>query len=175
MGGVRKRTNDVYVGLYLKSKFDGKPRSGRPIDLAIVLDKSGSMDFRVGESFKTRMQLAVSGIKKLLTQLGPGDSVSIAVFDTRSYPLLTQTKIRNLRYKEVCGLLDRITARGGTTVSAGMDCGSTLLSLLPSDPNRERRILFLTDMLIGEWYAGQLKEKMDNAANCSIYTSVIDR
>eukprot|EP00494_Astrolonche_serrata_P003194 UN03200 len=58
----------------------------KPIDVAIVLDTSGSMDSRVSynqSNSQTRLVLSVKALKTLLNHLRADDSISLAEFKTK--------------------------------------------------------------------------------------------
>lgn len=170
--------DDAYVGLYCKSKCDGEPRGPKPIDLAILLDTSGSMNAQVGgdssqpESKMSRLALCKIALAKLIANLRPNDRIGVAEFKTTANVLFPCTYVNDLDTEDAIRSINALNAGGGTTVPAGMDCGIELLTDLGnSDDPREKRIMFLTDM--NTMGRETLKQKLEFAAGQNMYTSII--
>jgi len=170
--------DDAYVALYCKSKCDGEPRGPKPIDVAILIDTSGSMRSQVGgdpsqpESQMSRLALCKVALAKLIANLRPDDRIGVAEFKNQAKVVFPCTYVKDLDTEEAVRSINALKARGGTTVPAGMDCGIELLTDLGnSDEPREKRIMFLTDMdTMGR---DVLKEKLEFAACQNMYTSII--
>lgn len=171
--------DESYMGLYLKSKCDGEPRGPKPIDVAILLDTSGSMGNTVGgdpnnpESRMTRLALCKVALKKLINNLRPNDRIGLAEFKTKANILFPVTYVKDVEKEVTFAAIDTLNAGGGTTVPAGMDCGTEMLTGIKQDSNEERecRLIFLTDM--GTMGREELKGKLQFAADKQIYTSVV--
>ncbi|RPI58783.1 MAG: VWA domain-containing protein [Chloroflexi bacterium] len=106
-----------------------------PLNLALVLDKSGSMQ---GE----KIQNLRAAAKLVVDRLGPQDLISIVAFSDRKY-LIAESQLvtdkQALKQK-----IDRIRDGGGTAISGGMAQGlAELDKALSSD--RISRMLLLTD------------------------------
>ncbi len=106
-----------------------------PLNLALVLDKSGSMQ---GE----KIQNLRSAAKLVVDRLGPQDLISIVAFSDRKYLIAESQPVTDkqaLKQK-----IDRIRDGGGTAISGGMGQGlAELEKALSSD--RISRMLLLTD------------------------------
>jgi len=106
-----------------------------PLNFALVLDHSGSMEGDKLHSMKEAAKIAVG-------QMGPQDHVSVIIFDDQ-----VTTIAPNQPATDKPGILheiDRIRARGGTEMSKGMRSGlDELRKALGSD--RLSRMLVLTD------------------------------
>merc|ERR1719483_1099083 len=151
--------DDAYVALYCKSKCDGEPRGPKPIDVAILIDTSGSMRSQVGgdpshpESQMSRLALCKVALAKLIANLRPDDRIGVAEFKNQAKVVFPCTYVKDLDTEEAVRSINALKARGGTT-----------------EP-RERRIMFLTDMdTMGR---DVLKEKLEFAAGQNMYTSII--
>jgi len=116
-------------------------QAGRaPIDVAFVLDRSGSMG---GD----KIALAKDAVSQAIGHLGPDDRVSLVIFDNEIdvlqplMPLDAATRI-SLRHA-----LDQVEARGGTNLSGGWLTGcQQLAEHLPGRPGiRLQRAILLTD------------------------------
>ena len=113
----------------------GVARVQMPLNLSLVLDKSGSMS---GKKIQNLRQAA----KLVVDRLGPEDTISIVAFSDRkcliakSQPVVDQ---QDLKRK-----IDRIRDGGGTAISGGMGQGLAELAKALS-PDRVSRMLLLTD------------------------------
>ena len=106
-----------------------------PLNLSLVLDKSGSMS---GEKIKNLRQAA----KLVVGRLGPEDTISIVAFSDRRY-LIAESQMVVDR-EDLKKKIDRIRDGGGTAISGGMGQGLAELDKALS-PDRVSRMLLLTD------------------------------
>lgn len=106
-----------------------------PLNFALVLDHSGSMDGRKLDNMKEAAKIAVG-------QMGPQDNVSVIIFDDKVTTLVPNQPVTD---KEgILHEIDRIRARGGTEMSKGMKSGLDELRKALG-PDRLSRMLVLTD------------------------------
>jgi Ca-activated chloride channel family protein len=106
-----------------------------PLNLSLVLDKSGSMQ---GQKIHNLREAA----KLVVDRLGPQDLISIIAFSDRKYLIADSQPIADkegLKKK-----IDRIRDGGGTAISGGMSQGLAELGKALS-PDRISRMLLLTD------------------------------
>jgi Ca-activated chloride channel family protein len=106
-----------------------------PLNLSLVLDKSGSMS---GKKIKNLREAA----KRVVDRLGPQDTISIVAFSDRKYKIAESQPVTDkdaLKKK-----IDRIRDGGGTAISGGMAQGLAELDKALS-PDRISRMLLLTD------------------------------
>jgi len=106
-----------------------------PLNLSLVLDKSGSMQ---GEKIKNLRTAA----KLVVDRLGPQDTISIVAFSDRKYLIAASQPVTDkaaLKKK-----IDRIRDGGGTAISGGMAQGLAELEKALS-PDVVSRMLLLTD------------------------------
>ncbi|MFN2228028.1 MAG: vWA domain-containing protein [Anaerolineae bacterium] len=109
-----------------------------PLNLSLVLDKSGSMQGRKIENLRQAAKLVVD-------RLGPDDLLSIVAFSDRKYRIADSGPVDDpdgLKSK-----IDRIRDGGGTAISGGMAQGLAELEkgLADSSVDRVSRMLLLTD------------------------------
>jgi Ca-activated chloride channel family protein len=106
-----------------------------PLNLSLVLDKSGSMQ---GEKIQNLRQAA----KLVVDRLTPQDMISIVAFSDRKYLIADSQPVAD---KEALQKkIDRIRDGGGTAISGGMSQGLAELEKALS-PDRVSRMLLLTD------------------------------
>lgn len=113
----------------------------RPLNLALVIDHSGSM---AAEDKMTRVKEA---LQTLIGKLRPRDIVSIIVFDGSAQVLLPAMPIGNGR--EHRRAIERIRPEGSTNINAGLMLGyrEALKNLRSESTNR---VILLTDGIANE-------------------------
>jgi Ca-activated chloride channel family protein len=125
-----------------------------PLNLSLVLDKSGSMQ---GKKIKNLREAA----KLVVDRLGTEDLLSIIAFSDRKYLIAESQPVTDpdkLKTK-----IDRIRDGGGTAISGGMAQGLTELDK-GLTPDRVSRMLLLTD---GQTFGDEkrCKKLADEAGN----------
>lgn len=106
-----------------------------PVNLSLVLDKSGSMS---GKKIQNLRQAA----KLVVDRLGPEDTISIVAFSDRKYLIAKSQPV--VDQQDLKRKIDRIRDGGGTAISGGMGQGLAELANALS-PDRVSRMLLLTD------------------------------
>ncbi|MGD2040927.1 MAG: VWA domain-containing protein [Anaerolineae bacterium] len=106
-----------------------------PLNLSLVLDKSGSMQ---GQKIKNLREAA----KLVVDRLGPQDTISIVAFSDRKYLIADSQPVTD---KEMLKKrIERIRDGGGTAISGGMAQGLKELEKALA-PDSVSRMLLLTD------------------------------
>jgi uncharacterized protein YegL len=142
-------SQDIFVGVMLKSKFDGIGNKNLPIDIVIVLDVSGSMDSRLGESTESCLSLAKTAIRKVCTRMSQEDRLGLCTFNNKGKTIFELSHREEIAAFE--DNLDKIVADGGTVLYNGLWEGYDLMTRefypkVGMEIDRMRRILFLTDL-----------------------------
>jgi Ca-activated chloride channel family protein len=106
-----------------------------PVDLAIVIDRSGSMK-------GTRFANAIAGARRAVDRLHDGDIVSILAFDTRTELVVPPTTLSPGTRAQVEADLGRIALGGDTCISCGIEEG---LAQLASAGDRVTKMIVLSD------------------------------
>lgn len=106
-----------------------------PLNLSLVLDKSGSMSGQKIADLKTAAKLAID-------QLTPDDYISLIVFDDTASVVFASQKATDK--KALKAAVGRIRDGGGTHISFGMSKGLTELEK-QLGPDRVSRMILLTD------------------------------
>lgn len=115
----------------------GRTAARVPLNLAIVVDKSGSMQGK-------RLQNAMSATRGAIERLRDGDIVSLVTYDTRAEVLVSPTMIDATSRRRILERLNKPRAGGDTCISCGIDAG---MRLLGQRSNMVSRILLLSDGL----------------------------
>lgn len=105
-----------------------------PVNVAFVLDRSGSMRGNKLRAMKQAVELA-------LDRLNDQDTVSITIFNHEAEVLVSTTPATNRR--SIMRLVDKIRDEGGTKMGRAMYAGLTELAKAPA--GRLSRLVLLTD------------------------------
>ncbi|MGI0119341.1 vWA domain-containing protein [Zooshikella sp. RANM57] len=108
-----------------------------PTNIAIVLDKSGSMQ---GNKIRHAKEAAIMAIN----QLGAQDVVSVVTYDTTVSVVVPATKVINKN--NIASMVRQIRANGSTALFAGVSKGADELRKFIS-ANRVNRVILLSDGL----------------------------
>lgn len=112
-----------------------RPAGRKPLNLAVVLDRSGSM---AGE----KLTHAIQAITLLIDQLAPDDILSVVVFDNTARVVVPAGPVQDKA--AIKDLVRRITAGNSTDLSAGWFLGVSEAKTKVGH-GRVTRVLLLTD------------------------------
>lgn len=132
--------NNLYKKAYLQVAFAtagfSKLTELPPINVGLVIDKSGSMkdDAKLVKMKKALIQF----VEKLRTD----DYISLIVYDTESYVLLSARKVGNK--EQIKKAIYSIQADGNTNLNGGMVMGFEEI-MKYYEPSRSNRLILLTD------------------------------
>jgi len=142
----QKQTTWVRVGL---TGFEMRPEVARsPVNVALVLDRSGSMQ---GTKIARAREAAITAINRLR----PDDIVTVVTYDSTVEVLVPATKLTDPQ--QVIDAISRIQASGNTALFAGVSKGAAELRKF-LDQERVNRIVLLSDGLanVGPSSPGEL-------------------
>lgn len=132
LGGTPQTT---YIKINLTG-FEIEQRADRtPVNIALVLDKSGSMG---GEKIAQAREAAI----RVIDRLGPGDVVSVVSYDNNVDVLVPATEVGDISL--LAERIRRLQAGGGTALYAGVEEGARQLDTF-LDANRVNRVILLSD------------------------------
>jgi Ca-activated chloride channel homolog len=129
------QTNKVYLRVKLTGKEVEKKAKRTPLNVSLVLDRSGSMS---GEKMARTKAAAISFVKRLASD----DIVSIIIYDDRVDVLLPATKIENKT--RIINKINAIHVGGSTALHAGVVAGAHEVKKF-LDKSRANRVILLSD------------------------------
>lgn len=139
---VLKGSNgDVSVALTLSAE-NVEPlikNSVQPVDMVVVLDRSGSMNGQ-------KINDAKSAVINLLNRLTPQDRISLITYSNGVETLAPLMYVNNSSRENLTALIHRIGSGGGTNLGGGLNSGiATLMQV--SGANRQRKVILISDGL----------------------------
>lgn len=136
---------ESYLFLSARARQDAVASTPASLNLAIVLDRSGSMRGK-------RLENALAAARGMVNRLRDGDVVSIVSYSTTTDVVVEPTPIDAGSRARVMGALDHMTGGGNTCISCGIEVAAALLG---GRSNMIDHMLLLSD---GEATAGVLDE-----------------
>jgi Ca-activated chloride channel homolog len=139
--------DDVHGGKWtllqmgMNSAVDPATVQKPPLDLAIVLDHSGSM------ADAGKMEYAKQGVELLIDGLGEADTLTFVVFDTSATTLFGPARVTDKA--AIKAIVSRVQPGSGTNIYDGLEMGYKA-ALSAGDETQDRRVVFLTDGLANE-------------------------
>ena len=106
-----------------------------PLNLALVLDHSGSMS-------GAKLQYLKEAVQRLIDQIGPNDTLSVTVFDEKAKLLIPTQKVTDKAALQA--QVAALREAGGTQMSSGLQVGLDEVRRA-AGPDVVSRILLLTD------------------------------
>ena len=113
-----------------------------PLDLTVVVDRSGSM------SADGRMEYTKRGLRKMADQLKSGDRLDVVLFDdTKCVPLENYVVGRD-DPSLLAQTIDNMRPEGGTDLDLGLREGYRVAKSHRDTRHRNRRMMLLTDAML---------------------------
>jgi len=145
--------------------FEVEEADRTPVNVAIVLDKSGSM---TGEKIEHAKEAAIMAIRRLRKD----DIVSVVVYDTTVNVLVPATKLSNK--ESIANTIRSIKSGGNTALFAGVSRGANEVRKFLAK-NRVNRVILLSDGLanVGPSAPSDLAELGDSLGREGISVTTI--
>ncbi len=132
------RPERVVVKIALDGLRLPRPEARPPVNLTLVIDRSGSMN---GDKIQHAKAAAIEAVRRL----GPDDVFSLVTFDHEVETLVPAARVGDCRMIEA--RIRSIVARGNTAIYAGVSQGAAELRKHLEDRRYTHRLLLLSDGL----------------------------
>lgn len=148
---------NFFLQLGFSSGLDPASFQRAPLNLVVVLDKSGSMSDGAGDE-TSKMGAVKSALTGMVDRLTPNDRLAIVVFESEYQVLLDSTPVDDPLH--VKSLIATIEAGGGTNIEAGLRRGFEIAAENSRPGERMDRVMLLTDALpnVGRTGEGEFLE-----------------
>ena len=133
-------SDNIYYYIHLQG-LDATPSENHvPLNLSVVLDKSGSMSGK-------KINYAKEALKYIINNLGEDDYLSIVLYDTDVEVLFSQQKLKNRQ--EVLKMVDEISSGSSTNLEGGIRKGYEQVKITKNIIEKEmiNRVILLSDGL----------------------------
>lgn len=130
------RTERAVIKVSLDGTRVGRPEKRAPINLTLVMDRSGSM---AGDKIDNAKAAAIEAVRRL----APNDIFSLVIFDHQVETLIPATEVGDCRLIEA--RIRSIVPRGNTAIYGGVTQGVAELRKHLEDRRYTPRILLLSD------------------------------
>jgi Ca-activated chloride channel family protein len=129
---------ELFVQVGFSSNVDEATFHRKPLDVALVIDHSGSMS---GEP----MEAVKEAARKLVEKLDENDTFSLVIFDDKVDTLVKQTQVSDRT--AILQAIDKIQADGSTCIECGLREGFKQLATRKVEASRARRLFLFTDAM----------------------------
>lgn len=139
----------------------------QPVDLVVVLDRSGSMNGQ-------KISYAKEAVIRLMNRLTVEDRMSIVTYSNGVEILSPLVKINKASRDYLSGLVNRIYSGGGTNLGGGLKNGIAMLTQ-DMEKSRQRKVILISDGLAnhGITNPAQLGAMASNGSEYNLTTSTV--
>jgi Ca-activated chloride channel family protein len=131
------RGGDAFVGVWVDVPAGARARVRAPVDLALVVDTSGSME-------GAKIQAARASARTLVNRLADGDVISVDVFSDHARTLVPPVVLTPETRARVLSVVAELGASGSTNMFEGLELAEMHLAQAPQD-HPVRRIVMISD------------------------------
>lgn len=142
---------EAFVQVGFSSNVDPASFRRKPLDVALVIDHSGSMAGGAMEAVK-------EAARRLVEKLDENDTFSLVIFDDDVDTLVKQTQVKDR--EALRRAINKIDTAGGTCIECGLREGFKQLATRPVEASRARRLFLFTDAMpnVGATGEGEFME-----------------
>ncbi len=112
--------SDTYLFVDVSADRARKALSPAPLNLAIVIDRSGSMKGK-------RLANAFAGARSAVQRLRDGDQVSVITYNTAADVMVAPTEVTAASRDRILAAIKPVKAAGDTCISCGVETGMRML------------------------------------------------
>ena len=134
---VANQSEDVVVQIKIRPQHIVSDRARPPVNLSLVLDRSGSMSGQ-------KIEQAIQAAEVAVSRLGPRDRISIIIYDSEVETLVSSQLANRENIQAIKRRLRQVTARGNTAIYAGLNQAAAELRRY-RDAGYIQRIILLSD------------------------------
>lgn len=182
-------TTERYLSVGLDSTLAIDDFERPRLELVAVLDVSGSMDSAFDAYYydehsrrheaegevSTKLTAATQSLCALTEQLRADDSLGVVLYNGSAH---VAKPLRDVQATDMPALrrhIRQISAGGSTNLADGFDTAEEMLGAADPDPQTERRVVFMTDMMpnTGATHSEELTDLFAEAATQGIHTTFI--
>lgn len=138
-GSAERTSNDVLTFAFA---IKGVTPAREPLDLTVVLDRSGSM------SAEGRMEYLKRGLTKMQDQLVRGDRVDLVLFDDQVCTPLENYVVGRDDPSLLSSAISQLQPRGSTDLDLGLKEGYRIANARTDASDRNRRMMLISDALL---------------------------
>lgn len=132
------QSNALFVHLGMSSNIKADEFRRSRLQLAVVVDKSGSMQ-------GSNMQAVKDALRSLVRRLTPDDEIALVEFNNHARLVMPAARLSDTA--AIMAAIDAMEADGGTNIEAGLSMGFELLAGLEQHEGVSRRLMLFTDAM----------------------------
>ena len=140
LAAARQDGDQIHLALSVK----GAMPAPRPLDLTLVVDRSGSM------SAEGRMEYTKRGLHVMEGSLNRGDRVDVVLFDDSVCTPLENYVVGRDDPALLTKVIDQLAPRGGTDMDIGLKEGYAVANRHEDTRGRNRRMMMVTDAMLNQ-------------------------
>eukprot|EP01084_Bolivina_argentea_P121925 216083_1 len=176
---------EYFLSVGLGSNINEEDFKRKHLNLVIVLDRSGSMNYFFKREYVRKMEVANKAVISLLKQLTNKDRFGMVVFDNSADCIQKILCLKDINIPKLKEKILLIKAGGGTNFTAGYTAAIELYKEFINNNNKgvndeyDNRIIFLTDakpnggITDPKSLLGMVSKYANNELKKMIYTSFI--
>jgi Ca-activated chloride channel family protein len=141
---VLRGTSDTHIAVTVRAPELAEARERPPVNLSIVIDRSGSMEGKP-------LADAKAAARHLVELLGPRDRIAIITYSTGAELIVPMQMASASSRAHALQMIDAIDSSGGTNISQGLMVGSEALA---ASGDGLRRLVLISDGQANEGLVG---------------------